>query len=411
MRVVVVGGGVVGLSCALALAQRGCDVTVLEGEAVGAGASQGNAGWVFPALAGPVPAPGVVSQALRWLGRPTSPLYLAPRPDPALLGWLLRFARHCTAQQFRAGLEATAELARGAFAAYDALAGAGVELQEHRDGLLFAYADDADLRHHLGELELCRPYGYAPQVATGPDVGALEPSLGARVVAAALVEQERHVRPEQLCTALAEALGRAGGKVVEGTPVDAVVADASGAVREVRAAGSAWEADAVVLSTGAALAGLLRPHGVRLPVQAGKGYSVDLAPAPIALRRPLYLHGARVALSPFDGMLRVAGTMELSGINTRLVPGRAEALLVAAREYLPALEGARGRAWVGMRPMLPDGLPVIGPVAARRGLFVAGGHAMLGVTLGPVTGGLVADMVCSGVVPDVLRPFGLQRRW
>lgn len=413
MRVIVVGAGVIGLCCARALQRAGAEVTVLEQHRPGGAASAGNAGWVVPSLSGPVPAPGVTGQALRWLGRPSSPVYIRPRLDPAFLAWMLRFWRHSRPARFAAGLAATAELGRDAFAAYDRLRAAGLDVEEHRDGLLFAYLTERDLEHHLDELALIRPYGYQPQVLRGAALRAAEPALADAVAAGVLLEQERSVRPESLTQALADDLVRAGGQLRAGTAGTAVAVD-RGVVQGVQTATGLVPADAVVVCTGAAAFRLLRPLGVRLPMQAGKGYSVDHSPPPVALRRPLYLHEARVALTPFDGMLRVAGTMELSGHDARVMPGRAESMLRAARDYLPALDSNAQpppAAWAGLRPMTPDGLPVIGPVPGVRGAFVAGGHAMLGVTLGPVTGEHVADLVLTGRAAEVLRPFALTRRW
>jgi len=155
--------------------------------------------------------------------------------------------------------------------------------------------------------------------------------------------------------------------------------------------------------------------GARLPIQAGKGYSLDYSPPPFEIRHSLYLHDERVAVSPYEGTVRLGGTMELSGINERILKRRAGALAKAGHELLrnwPARADAPP-AWTGMRPMSPDGLPVIGFARGFRNLAVATGHAMLGVTLGPTTGALVGEMMTTNSTPDVLRPFTPLRfsRW
>jgi D-amino-acid dehydrogenase len=166
------------------------------------------------------------------------------------------------------------------------------------------------------------------------------------------------------------------------------------------------EADAFVLAGGAETGQLARACGHPLPLQAAKGYSVTVRAPALRLVRPLHLPEAHLALTPFDGALRVAGTLELSGLNLRLDERRVAALKRATLREIPnAFDGEGSAAWVGMRPVTPDGLPVIGAVRGCPNLFVASGHQMLGITLAPATGEALARQVLSGQAPDELRPF------
>jgi D-amino-acid dehydrogenase len=412
--IVVVGGGVVGLCCAAALARRGAEVTVVDAGPRERAASHVNAGWIVPTLAEPVPAPGLVGQSLKWMLRPDSPLLIAPRFDPAFLRWLLAFWRACNARDYRAGREATAALGARTMALYDDLRAAGVAFEQHQDGLLFAYRDDRALGHDHAGLEALQPFGFAlPPLLSGEEARGLEPALSDAIAGGYWLERERSVRPDSLVSGLRDWLLGRGVVLRDGERVVGM-AGRRGTVTAVVTDRGTIDAEAVVVAAGAWSPQVLAPLGVRLPVEAGKGYAIDFAlppPLPAPIRRPLYLHETRVAITPLDGMLRLAGTMELSGLNDRVRPARVRALAARTGEVVrgwPAtlpLDGPGIRVWQGPRPLTPDGLPAIGLAPGWSNLAVATGHSMLGVTLAPATGEAIADLLCDGRLPDVIRPF------
>ena len=412
--VVVVGGGVVGLCCALALERRGAAVTLVDAGPREAAASHVNAGWIVPTLAEPVPAPGLVGQSIRWMLRPDSPLFVAPRLDPGFLRWLLAFWRSCNAPSYRAATEATAAFGALTLDLFDELRADGVAFEEHRDGLLVAYRDPAALHHDHAGLEALRPLGFPiPPPLSGAEARALEPALSDAIVGGFWLERERSVRPDSLVSGLLDRLTAGGTEVGLGETVVALGAS-GGLVRTVVTDRRTLPAEAVVVAAGAWTPRVVAPLGVKAPVEAGKGYSIDIAPPPplpTPIRRPLYLHEARVAVTPLDGMLRLAGTMELSGLNARVRPERVAALLrrtgEAVRGWPEGIvpEGPGVRVWVGPRPLTPDGLPLIGWAPGYRNLALATGHAMLGVTLAPATAAAIAELVCDGRMPAVIRPF------
>jgi len=415
MQVVVVGGGVVGLSTAYFLLRTGADVTVLTDHEAGDGASGVNAGWIAPSLSGPVPAPGVLSGSLRWILRPDSPFYVRPRVDPGFLRWLLAFRSNCNARTYAAGLEALAALNRRTLELYDLLRADGLEIDEHQSGLLMAYRSPRDADHEVAESAWLRRFGLPDPVPGRPQ--DLEPLLSDEIQGAYMLPAERHVDPRMLTAALVQAIARRGGRVLTGTRVVRVEpgrtsgGDLDGA-RAVTVVGvdDQWPAHAVVVAAGAWTPTLLRDARVRIPIIGGKGYGLDFEPAPVALRQPLYLHDDRVAASPYDGRLRLSGTMEIAGLDVSVSRRRVEAIARAGARYLrgwPA--GARPvRVAAGLRPLTPDGLPVIGAVPRTMGVWVASGHSMLGVTLGPATGEALAAAM-TGSAPDVLRPFDPDR--
>jgi D-amino-acid dehydrogenase len=392
----------VGLACAYSLRKRDYEVTIVDAQAPGAGASEGNAGWITPSLSMPVPAPGIVGQSLRWMLRSDSPLYIKPTLDPRRIAWLVRLLRNCNEHCYARGLEATADLNARTFELFDELEVAGIEFEMHRKGLLFCFVDAANAPHVLADLKRVAHLGYSPVLLDAEGVAALEPQIAANVRAGIYLEQERQVRPESLVTGYLKRLLDEGADVRVAARISGF--DRSGAkVVAARNGDGVIEGDEFVIATGAHTGTLARTLGCRVPIDAGKGYSLHFEPPAVEIRHALYLYEARVGATPFDGAVRFAGTMEFSGINVDMNEARVGAIERAARRYLTGwASGAHGRAWAGMRPMMPDGLPAIGRIAEN--VTVASGHAMLGVTLAPATGESVADLI-DGADPEVLRPF------
>jgi D-amino-acid dehydrogenase len=414
--VVVVGAGAVGLAAAHYFAQAGIPVEVVERAAIGSGASWGNAGWVCASHSAPIPAPGVTRYVLRSLGRPDSPLYLRPSLDPALARWALRFWRSCRRAQFARGYAAIAELNRGTFELFEALRAGGVETTLRTPGLVHAFLSADAARDHLAVQRMMAGAGYElpDDVALGDDVRALDATLGPEVAAGYHVRGEGLVDPDRFVGSLAAALVRSGGRVHEGVAVTGVERS-NGSVVAVRTSAGELRCRAVVVAAGTWSARLLRDLGHRLPLQAGKGYSfsVRLEAAP---RHPLYLGDKHVVVSPINGSTRIAGTMELSGDNRRLDWRRIVAVADASRHYLGRwyehpddLMGLIRDPWVGGRPLLPDGLPVIDRLPGQDNLFVTTGHGMLGITLAPASGRALTDFMLEGRRPTVLEPFRFDR--
>ncbi|MGA5451971.1 NAD(P)/FAD-dependent oxidoreductase [Streptomyces umbrinus] len=414
--VVVVGGGVVGLCTAYYLAVAGVPVEVVERRGLGSGVSRGNAGWVCLSHSTPVPAPGVVRYALRSLGRPDSPLYLRPLPDPAFVRWLWRFWRSSTPAAFRRGYAAIAELNQDTFDLFDGLREAGVDTTLTRPGMVHAFLSATEARHHLAvQREMADGrYPMPDDVTTGPQARLLDDALSSRVRAAYLVEGEGVVDPEAFARALGEALAALGVKVHENAEATGF-RSSGGRVTALRTAQGEIPCSAVVVAAGMRSPGLLRALGSPLPLQAGKGYSfsVDLDPAP---RHTLYFGERKAVASPIGGTTRIGGTMELSGNNNRLDWRRIVAVALASRHYLGRwfddpddLVSLIRDPWVGGRPFLPDGLPVIDRVPGSENAYAATGHGMLGVTLGPVTGHRLAEYIRTGRKPEALEPFGFDR--
>lgn len=398
-RVAVLGAGMVGLSTAWYLQERGVEVTVLDRDGVAAGSSWGNAGWLTPSIAVPLPEPSVLRYGVRAVLSPSSPVYVPPTADPRLLRFLARFARNCTPARWQAAMRALIPLNNDALAAYDEMERGGVAARTlAAEPFTAAFRTEADSHALLEELEHIRACGQDvhAEVVDGATARAEEPALSEEVGTAIRIHRERYVDPAAYVASVAAAVVERGGVVRDGVHVDDVVTTDRG----VRVAGE--EFDAVVLATGARLNALARRFGVRRIVQAGRGYSFTVKVDDLP-RGPVYFPTQRVACTPVGDRLRIAGMMEFRAVDAPMDPRRIRALVDQAGQLLRGAHlDHREDEWVGARPCTADGLPLIGASNDPR-VFIAGGHGMWGITLGPVTGRLLAEQVVTGRVPDALR--------
>lgn len=413
----VVGGGVIGLACASELAALGHRVLVLDRAPAGTGASIGNAGWVTQSQSVPVPSPESVRAALRSAGRPDAPLYVRPSLSYELARWMWEFRRACTPRAFARGAHALGELAARSIDLFGKWEAEGIETSMSRPGLLHAFLDEAAARRTLAGQRATSAgrYELPADVLSTAEAQRLEPALSSEVKAAYLVAGEGLVDPRSLMSSLAARVTELGGTVESRRSVTGLEVG-GGSVRAAVVDGTRLPVGCVVLAAGAWSAGLLRDLGVRVRLQAGKGYSFSVA-LDVAPVHPVYLGDKHVAVSPLGGTTRIAGTMEFSGNNLRLDWRRVEAIARASRHYLgpwfqdrDELMALISDPWVGGRPMLPDGLPLVDRVPTVDNAFVATGHGMLGVTLAPATAAGVAEYVRTGARPPLLRPFGFSRR-
>jgi D-amino-acid dehydrogenase len=416
VNVVIIGAGVIGLATAYELRRRGAEVLVLDRAEPGKGASEGNAGWITPSMSGPIPAPGLVGTSMKWMLRNDSPLYIKPRPDIGFARWLFRFWRSCRVGPWDRGFEAVAGLNRRTMELLDAWQADGVRFEMHQEGLIYAALTRTSVEVAIKEVRGIDRFGYArPELLDGDELRKLEPAFSKYVAAGFHVPEERHLRPEQLTAGLVNRLGEMGVEVRSGVEVTGMestgVERHNGRVTALRTNQGPVKAETVLLATGAWAGQMGRAFGVSLPIEAGKGYSITIEPPPLEVRHPLDFVDKRVAITPFEGALRLAGTMELSGVNLNVLEPRVEAIRRAANRFLGDGEGGgwsngtRERVWVGMRPLTPDGLPLIGRMPGFSNAWVATGHAMLGVTLAPATGSALAEAMTSGHSEVDLRPF------
>lgn len=396
-RVVVVGGGIVGVACAYELVRRGAQVMVLERHVLGAGASFGNAGTVSAGHP-PLNKPGRVRKALLQMTDPTSPLYVEPSWNPELWRWLADFARNCTSKRVEECMSTLAPLGLKALQSFDELVEEErIDCGYRRDGYFDVCSSEEGLAEARHEARLIRRFGFSPEALDGDALRQAEPALSQDVRGGVFYPEARTLDPHRFLHGLASAARRLGAGIKEGAEVRALDLDQD-RVRGVHLFDEQYvEADAVVLATGPFSLKLARKLGTRLPVEPGKGYHRDLKVGPGSsppLRIACVLNERSVFCTPMNGFVRYAGTMEFSGFNLTMRRDRLEQITRSAKEYLPELGTEEVVSeWCGLRAVSADGLPMVGPLPDVKGLIVATGHGMLGLTLGPVTGEIVADWV------------------
>lgn len=406
-QITIIGAGAVGLCAARALAMRGSRVTVLDQGEPGSGASRGNAGWVVPNRTAPVPAPGLVGASIRSLWQRDNAFSVRMAADSDYLRWLISFWRHCNARDHSAGTEATGALNARTEVLFDQLQTGGVPFEMERADILYAYRSPAALEHDLAGMdEPARPASSAHLPLDADALRAREPALNDDIVGGYAMPDQRWVRPETLVAGLVNDLTTRGVEIRSNVAVTGFDSQ-RGTVRAVHTSDGPFASENVLLCAGVWTAELGKLVGVRLPIQAGKGYSLDYTNPPRSITNALYLDEARLAVTPFDGTVRIAGLMELTPPDTALRPERLAAIAGGANRYLrdwPA-DPALASGWTGMRPLTPDGLPLIGRVPGFQNLLVAAGHAMLGITLAPATAEALAEMMGDERVPEMLKPF------
>lgn len=395
-----------GLSTAYFLRRAGVEVVLVDAGRCGHGASFGNAGWITR-FHGPVPAPGTLTQALRWTVQGNGPFRIRPRADPALAAWLWRFFRVSRNGRYHERLRALLALNARTFDLYDGLRADGVEFPAPTQGALFTYLTERELDHQLEELSRLREAGYEDpvDVLDGDDARELEPALSDAVVAGVFVPADRCTRPELVTAGLAAWLRSHGVQIREETRVVRLRRSAGSWSAETAAA--AIVADAVVVAAGVASRRLVEPFGVKLPLEAGKGYSVVVTGRGLAPRRPVGLMEAKVPYTPFGDSARLTGFLELGATGTMIPPARLDRIVGSVQSYFREWRPERRlQTWAGFRPLTPDGLPFVGRIPRSEGLYVAVGHGTLGFTLGPATGEALAALIAADEASsELLAPF------
>lgn len=416
-RVAVVGGGIIGLSCAYYLARQGHRVTVIDREAPnGDNCSMGNAGLVVPSHIVPLAAPGMMLMGLKWMLDPESPFYVKPRLAPDLISWGWKFFRAGT----KAHVERSAPLihnlsmaSRAAFEELDAEIG-GFDFEKRGLLMLFktaqAYEEEAHVVEHASRL------GMPAEMLDVAAVERLDPGVRMNIAGAAYYPKDCHLSPHRLMVRLRQELENSGVAFnsctevldwkFEGKHIRAAVTTPVKSTTGKNAGESSQEieADEWVLCGGSWSPQLAQKLKLSLPMQAGKGYSLTMKKPAQSPSIPAIFGEARVVATPMGDELRIAGTMEIAGLNTDINPSRIKGILKAVPLYYPEFSPSDFdgiQPWVGLRPCSPDGLPYVGRTARYDNLCIATGHAMMGLSLGPITGQLIAQTV-SGETPPLL---------
>lgn len=412
MKIVIVGGGVVGLSCAYELSERGHSLVVVDAGSLGMGASAGNAGWITPFLSAPRAAPGVFRDALRSFTSANSPARVTPHLEVDFLSWMFHFGLASSRRRYHVAASALQAFSRYALRHYDSLRERGVAFEQYADGLAVVFKSPNHLQRYLAVVTRMRALGYSGMVTAyrHSEIRDFDPAIASSMAGVIHLESERHVRPESLTEGLAKATLANGADIIEHERVDKLVPRDDGRWLVHTERNRTLDCDQVLVAAGYSSKALVRALGIALPLEVARGTSVTAQGTGLAPRRPLKLFEDMVACSPFKQGVRLSGTFDVGRRDISLDRRRLNMVVRRGLTYLTDWQPSEIEfEWVGHRPTTSDDLPVIGSVPGHRGIYLATGHGTLGVTLGPVTGALIAREISSGIPEPVLSPFRLTR--
>lgn len=403
-RVVIIGAGVVGLCSAYYAARRGMEVTVLDRNSAEAeGCSFGNAGMIVPSHFTPLAAPGSVQLGLKWMFNPESPFWIKPRLDADLIDWGFKFWRASTPGHVRRSAPLLRDMHMGSRLAFEELSHAtGNEFGLVQRGLVMLCKTQHTLDEEAAAAAKARELGIPAEVLDSRQTAQLDPSIRMDVAGSVFFSKDCHLNPGKFMAALKRLATKAGVRFQHDTEVTGFIPRGR-LLQAARTKNNPVAGDEFVLCAGSWSPLLSKQLGLRLPMQAGKGYSLTLPAPPELPNICSILTEARVAVTPMGNSLRIGGTMEMAGLNEDVNHVRVQGIIKSVPKYYPNFrpEHFQGiKPWRGLRPCSPDGLPYLGRAGAFQNLSIATGHAMMGLSLGPITGLLVSEIL-AGATPSI----------
>lgn len=404
MRVHIIGGGIIGLSAAWYLRKEGFEVTVIEAQDLQEGTSHGNAGMIVPSHFIPLAAPGVIAKGIKWMFSRKSPFYIKPRLSLELVEWLWTFYRSCSHDHVERAMPVLRDYNLWSRQLYS-------ELASHPDfsfcfeqkGILMLFKDAKTEAEEFELADQAAELGLEAQKLSAAATQALEPGLRLDIRGSVYFPGDAHLYPNLLIRQLTAALQSQGVEFLTGAEVTRFDALNGKISRLQLSTGQVVPVERVVLAAGSWSAGLMKKLGLKLLLQDGKGYSVTLSSPEKRPGIPALLSEAKVAVTPMGDDLRIGGTLEISNFSPQVDRLRFQGIMESLPRYYPELHpGVQdlSTVWHGYRPCSPDGLPYMGFSQKYDNLLVATGHAMMGLSLGPATGRMVADLMI-GKQPEV----------
>ena len=396
-KILILGGGVIGLCAAYYAARKGHEVTLLDRSPQARdGCSFGNAGMIVPSHFVPLAAPGMVALGLKWMWNPESPFYIQPRLDWDLWNWAFKFWRAATPAHVARSAPVLRDLNFASRACFEELAALpGIDFGLVTRGLLMLCRTQHGLDDEAKFAAQANALGVPAEVLDPKQTAARDPDVRMSVAGAVYFPKDCHLTPARFLASLEQLLTAAGVRFQWNTEVTGWRQNGA-CLAAVQTTQGDFSADEYVLCGGSWSPGIVRDLGLRIPMQAGKGYSLTLPKPPRLPRLCSIFTEARLAVTPMGAALRIGGTMEIAGLNEEINPVRVRGIIKAVPDYFPefsAEDFAGIQPWRGLRPCSPDGLPYVGRTAKFSNLTLATGHAMMGLSLGPITGRLVAEIV------------------
>jgi len=414
MKVVVIGGGIVGLSSAYYLQQSGHEVTVIDKTDMSSNCSYGNAGYVCPSHFVPLATPGIVKQGLKWMWNSRSPFYVQPRLSWSLIDWGMKFMKVATPEHVERSaipLRDIAIISKKMYEEWTALP--QFRFAYERKGLLEIFQTDTGGDHAKHMLEKAHELGLTDTVLLSKEqLDALEPQTRILAKGAVHFQCDAHLYPNKLMQQLLADLRQKGVQLLGNEEVTGFE-NSEGRITKVKTAKAVYDADAIVLSSGSWSRELAAKMDLKIPLVAGRGYSVTLEDSPYKLNHPAVLIEGRVALTPMDGnKIRFGGTMEITSTDTPPRMSRVKGVLEAVERFFPDFTipmPTMDKVWYGFRPCSADGLPYLGRTAKWKNVVVATGHAMVGLSLGAGTGKIVSEILNEEKLSMDIAPFNPDR--
>ena len=412
-EVVIIGGGIIGLSCAYYLLKEGHQVTVIDKGDMNSGASYVNAGYISPSHFIPLSAPGIITKGIKWMFDASSPFYVKPRLDSDFLKWAWAFKKSATNSHVEKSIPVLKESLILSSNLFQEIKNSNeFDFQFERKGLLIAYQTEkaGEEEWNVGKRGI--EEGLKVKNLSPSEVKKMEPNVDLNIKGAVFFEEDAHMTPEEYMQKMYAYLLTKG--VVFYTNEEVVDLQISNhKITDITTNKRTIKADEVVLAAGSWTPLLTKKFGINLLVQAGKGYRINVA-RETGITIPTILSAAKVAITPMNGFTRFAGTMEIGGINHSINSQRVKTIAEAVSNYYKGIQIKDAEikdATCGLRPCSPDGLPFIGKSSKCNNVTFATGHAMMGWGLGPVTGKLVAEVVSEKKTSLDLIPFRVERRF
>ncbi|MBO0340786.1 MAG: FAD-dependent oxidoreductase [Bacteroidota bacterium] len=412
--VIVVGGGIVGLSTAYFLQKAGHRVTVLDKSDITSGASFVNAGYLTPSHIVSLASPGMITQGLKYMFNSSSPFYMKPRLDPDFIRWAWYFKKSSTQAKVERSMSVIRDINILSRELYKGIKDSGDlgDFQIGQQGLMMVYQTEKSRDHEMEVVEKAATLGLVGRHLSKEELKKIEPKVDFNAKGAILWECDRHTTPPLIMKRMVEHLEKVGVDIHKNEAVTNV-SISDGHITEVITEKASYTADEVVFAAGSWTSGLSKKLNLKLPLQAGKGYGINVE-EPTNISMPAILMEKKIAVTPMEGFTRFAGTMEFSGINHTIRKERVEAIAKGVESYYNGLQipdEAKKHAKCGLRPVSPDGLPYIGKPKSINNLTIATGHAMMGWSMGPATGKLVTELISGDKLSMSISPFDPERKF
>ena len=412
-KVIIVGGGIIGLSCAYYLIEDGHEVVLIEKNSFNSGASIVNAGYLIPSHIIPLASPEVLKKGIKWMLNSNSPFYIKPRFNRDLINWGYNFIKSSSSEHVNSSIRVIKDINELSKELYFELRDSKkIDFEIYEKGLLMAFKTSEAEKEELKTAKIARELEMNVQELSQEQVNLMQPKIRMNIKGAFWYKSDAHLTPQSFMINLKSYLLKKGLKVYNENLVESFDYDSS-VIDSIKTNKNEIIGDEFVVAAGAWSENLLKKLKIKLLIQSGKGYSIDFFKK-TGISYPAILLEDKVAVTPMDGFTRFGGTMEISGLNTKINLKRVNAIAKSSEKYYHGLKipfENINDAKCGLRPLSPDGLPFIGRHSSYKNLVIASGHSMMGWSLGPVTGKLVSEIISNKKKSISIEPFNPERKF